>query len=149
MCERVCKALRKYVYLSRLHVYAKPSWCKGSQLTCSCGRHECGRVCCPLAYKAKNRKKKTHGAENPLLASARREGEDDAHECMLTCGKLLSCGLHTCARKDHKGACGRCLQASYDELICHCGETVIYPPVAWQVIFLPADGVVKRIRKAD
>lgn len=50
-------------------------------------------------------------------------------------------------KKDHKGSCGRCLQASYDEvsprilrhdgrtadesqLICQCGHTMIYPPVA-------------------
>ncbi|GMK53524.1 hypothetical protein CspeluHIS016_0101100 [Cutaneotrichosporon spelunceum] len=41
-----------------------------------------------------------------------------------------SCGIHTCPKPDHKGACGRCLQASYDELICNCGHTVVYPPVA-------------------
>lgn len=103
----------------------------------SCGRHECGRICCPLAYQAKNRKAK----RNELNGIS---GSDDLHECHLTCGRLLSCGLHTCQRKDHKGACGRCLQASYDEvsesdlegvfadlqLICHCGHTVVYPPVA-------------------
>lgn len=38
------------------------------------------------------------------------------HVCPLTCGKLLGCGLHTCPKPDHKGACGRCLQASYDEV---------------------------------
>ena len=43
---------------------------------------------------------------------------------------MLGCGLHTCPKPDHKGACGRCLQASYDELICHCGHTVVFPPVA-------------------
>ncbi|ORY30230.1 hypothetical protein BCR39DRAFT_530107 [Naematelia encephala] len=100
-CERVCKALR------------------------SCGRHECGRVCCPLSYQAKNRKDRKK--EDAHLGN--RE-EDDLHACPLTCGKLLSCGIHTCSRKDHRGACGRCLQASYDELICHCGHTVVYPPIA-------------------
>lgn len=106
----------------------------------SCGRHECSRVCCPLSYKAKNRKSK-----RPEHEDGRAE-MDDLHECHLTCGRLLSCGLHSCQRKDHKGACGKCLQASYEEvspirvgcdidtdrsqLICHCGNTVIYPPVA-------------------
>ena len=129
---------------------ARACYCTGyvagtGELTGSCGRHECGRVCCPLAYKAKSRKKKAnaHAHDDPLSGiAARREGEDDAHECMLTCGKLLSCGLHTCARKDHKGACGRCLQASYDELICHCGETIIYPPVAWYVFLSVRRGKV-------
>ncbi|KAL1408816.1 FKBP12-associated protein [Vanrija albida] len=97
-CERVCKALR------------------------NCGRHECGRVCCPLSYKAK---RKGRRALDDIDT-----GDDDLHACALTCGKTLSCGTHTCPRPDHKGACGRCLQASYDELICNCGHTVIYPPVA-------------------
>lgn len=95
-CERVCKALR------------------------NCGRHECGRICCPLSYKAK--RKGRRGIED--------HDQDDLHVCPLICGKQLSCGRHTCPRPDHKGACGRCLQASYDELICNCGHTVIYPPVA-------------------
>ncbi|WWD00950.1 hypothetical protein V866_007888 [Kwoniella sp. B9012] len=98
-CERVCKALR------------------------SCGRHECGRLCCPLWEQAFRSKKQRNEDYNPYT-------EDDLHKCHLTCGKLLSCGTHTCPKPDHKGPCGRCLQASYDELICHCGNTVVYPPVA-------------------
>ncbi|EIW70976.1 hypothetical protein TREMEDRAFT_11630, partial [Tremella mesenterica DSM 1558] len=98
MCERVCGALR------------------------NCGRHECGRVCCPLSYQGKNRKKR--GIMTPMI-----DREDDLHVCELTCGRLLSCGLHTCAKKDHRGACGRCLESSFDELICNCGRTIIQPPV--------------------
>ena len=100
MCERVCQALR------------------------NCGRHECGRLCCPLSYQAKNRKKRN------LTDALRPTTSDDLHTCELVCGRLLSCGLHTCPKPDHRGACGRCLQASYDELICHCGRTIVYPPVA-------------------
>ena len=49
--------------------------------------------------------------------------EDDLHECPLVCGKLLSCGLHTCTKQDHKGSCGRCLEASYDEVSSvHLGD---------------------------
>ncbi|WVW78077.1 hypothetical protein I302_100028 [Kwoniella bestiolae CBS 10118] len=98
-CERVCKALR------------------------SCGRHECGRLCCPLWEQAFRSKKQRNEDHNQYI-------EDDLHKCHLTCGKPLSCGLHTCPKPDHKGPCGRCLQASYDELICHCRNTVVYPPVA-------------------
>lgn len=97
LCERVCKALR------------------------NCGRHECGRVCCPLSYKAKRKGRRALDLDFD---------NDDLHQCPLVCGKLLSCGIHTCPKPDHKGACGRCLQASYDELICNCGHTVVYPPVA-------------------
>ncbi|WVF69444.1 hypothetical protein IAT40_004221 [Kwoniella sp. CBS 6097] len=101
-CERVCKALR------------------------SCGRHECGRLCCPLWEQAKykNRRQAQRTDDHDLYP------DYDLHKCHLTCGRMLSCGLHTCPKPDHKGPCGRCLQASYDELICHCGNTVIYPPVA-------------------
>ncbi|WWC86565.1 uncharacterized protein L201_001442 [Kwoniella dendrophila CBS 6074] len=98
-CERVCKALR------------------------SCGRHECGRMCCPLWEQAFKSKRQRNEESHQYM-------EDDLHKCHLTCGRMLSCGLHTCPKPDHKGQCGRCLQASYDELICHCGNTVVYPPVA-------------------
>ncbi|BEI83169.1 hypothetical protein CcaverHIS002_0310370 [Cutaneotrichosporon cavernicola] len=97
LCDRVCKALR------------------------NCGRHECGRVCCPLSYKAKRKGRRALDLDFD---------NDDLHQCPLVCGKLLSCGIHACPKPDHKGACGRCLQASYDELICNCGHTVVYPPVA-------------------
>ncbi|WVQ85287.1 hypothetical protein IAT38_007452 [Cryptococcus sp. DSM 104549] len=99
-CERVCKALR------------------------NCGRHECGRMCCPLWEQAKTRNKKQRTDDHDLYP------DDDLHKCHLTCGKTLGCGLHTCPKPDHKGPCGRCLQASYDELICNCGRTIVYPPVA-------------------
>lgn len=103
----------------------------GIELTSSCGRHECSRVCCPLSYKAKSSRLKKKPGATDLHDLMVAPGEEDLHTCSLTCGKWLSCGLHTCQRKDHRGACGRCLQASYDELICHCGESIVYPPVAW------------------
>ncbi|KAK8847697.1 hypothetical protein IAR55_005556 [Kwoniella newhampshirensis] len=99
-CERICKALR------------------------NCGRHECGRMCCPLWEQAKMKNKKQRNDDHDLFF------HDDLHKCHLTCGRTLSCGLHTCPKPDHKGPCGRCLQASYDELICQCGHTIVYPPVA-------------------
>lgn len=100
LCDRICHALR------------------------SCGRHECSRICCPLAYKAKNKGKKR---EFTLV----EEDEGGLHTCPLVCGKLLSCGIHTCPQLDHKGPCGRCLEASYDELACACGRTVMQPPIRW------------------
>lgn len=99
LCERVCHALRV------------------------CGRHECGRQCCPLSYRAKYKGKKRDLSE----------ADDDPHglhTCQLRCGKTLSCGLHACPMLDHKGPCGRCLEASYEEMVCHCGRTVIQPPIA-------------------
>ena len=81
----------------------------------SCGRHECGRLCCPLSYRAKTRKKRPNDGPDVID----EDGLHDLHECHLTCGKILGCGIHTCPKKDHKGACGRCLQASYDEVSRH------------------------------
>ncbi|CEG81703.1 hypothetical protein RMATCC62417_15868 [Rhizopus microsporus] len=79
----------------------------------NCGRHQCGVVCCPAAkVNGKNKK-----------------GTDAVHDCSFTCGKLLSCGTHTCQAKCHKGNCLPCLEATFDEVSCHCGRTVLEPPV--------------------
>ncbi|MFT7809476.1 transcriptional repressor NF-X1-like, partial [Arapaima gigas] len=67
----------------------------------SCGRHKCTEVCCV----------------------------DKEHRCSLICGYKLNCGLHRCQDLCHRGNCQPCWQTSFDELTCHCGETVIYPPI--------------------
>ncbi|XP_043921518.1 transcriptional repressor NF-X1 [Protopterus annectens] len=66
-----------------------------------CGRHKCNEICCV----------------------------DKEHKCSLICGRKLNCGLHRCEEPCHRGNCQTCWQTSFDELTCHCGETVIYPPV--------------------
>jgi transcriptional repressor NF-X1 len=98
-CEKVCKALK------------------------SCGKHECGRKCCPLFYKSSNQRSKGKG-KKVWNASNSIEDEDDPlglHQCERACGKKLSCGLHVCERTDHKGGCPPCLRARFQELSCHCG----------------------------
>lgn len=113
-CERVCRVLRR------------------------CGKHTCHRRCCPLSFLEnllttgkKSKKFKQPSASHP---SAQQLHEDQdplgLHICELKCNKKLSCGLHHCQLLDHKGPCPTCLQASFDDLICHCGATVIEPPVA-------------------
>lgn len=67
----------------------------------TCGRHKCSNTCCTM----------------------------EIHICELVCGKKLSCGNHKCEELCHKGNCKRCLQASFDELTCCCGASVIEPPV--------------------
>jgi transcriptional repressor NF-X1 len=42
--------------------------------------------------------------------------EGGLHECDLPCGKMLSCGNHRCERKDHRSACGVCLQSVYEDV---------------------------------
>lgn len=66
-----------------------------------CGRHKCTQVCCV----------------------------DTEHICPMVCGRTLSCGLHRCEALCHAGNCNRCHQVSFDELRCHCGTQVVYPPV--------------------
>ncbi|KAI1889263.1 hypothetical protein AGOR_G00177340 [Albula goreensis] len=68
----------------------------------SCGRHKCNELCCV----------------------------DKDHRCTLICGYKLNCGLHRCQDPCHRGNCQPCWQTSFDELTCHCGETVMYPPIA-------------------
>ncbi|KAI8879259.1 hypothetical protein K501DRAFT_257137 [Backusella circina FSU 941] len=79
----------------------------------NCGQHACGNVCCPAA--------KANGK--------RREGTEHVHDCPETCNKTLSCGNHQCKAKCHKGKCQPCLEATFDELACHCGRTQLEPPI--------------------
>lgn len=103
-CERICRVLRH------------------------CGKHTCNRTCCPLAFlegvikTGKNKKTQSrHQAEE--------EDPQGLHQCNLICNRTLNCGLHSCQLRDHKGPCPTCLQANFDEVACHCGATVIQPPV--------------------
>ncbi|XP_061821295.1 transcriptional repressor NF-X1 [Nerophis lumbriciformis] len=67
----------------------------------SCGRHKCGELCCVSVE----------------------------HKCPLICGYKLNCGLHRCQEPCHRGNCEPCWQASFEELACHCGLSVLYPPI--------------------
>jgi len=104
-CERPCRVLRH------------------------CGKHTCHRRCCPLSFL--ENVLNTGSKQKKSQAARQHEDEDTLglHACDLKCNKKLSCGLHTCQLQDHKGPCPTCLQASFDELFCHCGATVIQPPV--------------------
>jgi len=67
----------------------------------NCGKHKCGRVCCI----------------------------DIDHVCQVPCNKLLTCGQHRCQDYCHRGNCALCPNVSFEELRCHCGTEVTYPPV--------------------
>ncbi|KAK0192391.1 hypothetical protein F5146DRAFT_1102355 [Armillaria mellea] len=92
----------------------------------ACGRHECHRLCCPLASLAVKGKGKKR-----MIGSLEEigEGPGGLHECDLICGKMLSCDNHQCEEQDHRGPCGPCLRSSFEELICFCGRTVLEPPI--------------------
>ncbi|KAH9974790.1 hypothetical protein BGW80DRAFT_1302744 [Lactifluus volemus] len=94
----------------------------------SCGHHQCTRLCCPLANLANptsKSKKKTVGT-NVGVEFIDTEGW---HLCDVICGKSLSCGNHRCEERDHRGSCPPCFRSSFEEIFCHCGRTVLEPPV--------------------
>ncbi|KAL4253098.1 NFX1 family protein [Abortiporus biennis] len=93
----------------------------------ACGRHQCNRLCCPLASLASKGK----GKKKQAVVGDNIDGMDDAgwHECDLVCGKMLSCGNHRCEERDHRPPCPPCLRSSFDEMICHCGRTILEPPI--------------------
>ncbi|WFD31800.1 FKBP12-associated protein [Malassezia sp. CBS 17886] len=89
----------------------------------SCMRHQCTRVCCPLAFHATLTRRRTGIAATDL------PDPDGVHTCERMCGRALSCGTHTCEAPCHRGACAPCLRSAFHEVACACGRTVLEPPV--------------------
>ncbi|KAK6538179.1 FKBP12-associated protein [Orbilia ellipsospora] len=107
-------------------VEGEAPWCKRiCHTTMNCLRHECGQHCCAGEQKAKER---MH-SKKKVVVRGRAEDIEPEHICTRICGKPLKCGLHDCGALCHRGACGTCLEANFDELACHCGRTRIMPPV--------------------
>lgn len=95
----------------------------------NCGRHECGEHCCLGERKASERQA-TKRKLRPLGASRIiDEGFEAEHICTRVCGRLLKCGNHPCPELCHKGPCASCREAVFDEISCHCGKTVLQPPL--------------------
>lgn len=99
--------------------------------TMNCGRHTCAEHCCSGERKAIERqaiKRKSR----PLGSAQNRAVENDVeaeHICVRRCDRLLKCGNHTCPELCHKGPCGTCREAIFEEISCHCGRSVLYPPL--------------------
>lgn len=110
--------------------FEPPQCMRNCRAALNCGRHECGEKCCSGEQKAQERlsaKKKirpinTHGFQTS-------DGFEPEHICVRPCGRLLKCGKHNCLMLCHRGPCGTCLEASFEELTCSCGRTAIQPPV--------------------
>ncbi|KAI5997068.1 hypothetical protein EDD15DRAFT_391671 [Pisolithus albus] len=92
----------------------------------SCGRHQCRRICCPLAYLAYGKGKKK--ARSDVMVDPGTE-PGGLHECTIPCRRVLGCGNHRCDKKDHKGPCGVCLRSIFEEITCPCNRTVFEPPI--------------------
>lgn len=94
----------------------------------NCGRHECGERCCSGERKAAERQAAKRKLR-PLGAPRTDDGIEAEHICTRLCGRQLKCGNHTCPELCHKGPCGSCREAIFDEISCHCGSTVLMPPL--------------------
>ncbi|KAI6120077.1 hypothetical protein EDD17DRAFT_1012168 [Pisolithus thermaeus] len=92
----------------------------------SCGRHQCSRICCPLASLATGKGKKK--VRSDVMADLGTE-PGGLHECTIPCRRVLGCGNHRCDKKDHKGPCGVCLRSIFEEIACPCNRTVFEPPI--------------------
>jgi len=109
----------------------QPQCMRVCRSTLNCGRHACEEHCCSGERKAAERlasKKKRRGLDS---AAPRQEDFEPEHICVKLCGRLLSCGNpdHVCQELCHKGKCKACPNAIFDEVSCHCGRTVLYPPL--------------------
>ncbi|KAG8228919.1 hypothetical protein J437_LFUL009142 [Ladona fulva] len=97
-----CGNMNQEIACSELTTKADDARCtKKCNKKRSCGRHKCLQLCCI----------------------------DMDHICPLICNHNLSCGLHKCEEPCHRGNCHQCWRASFEELHCECGASVMFPPI--------------------
>lgn len=98
----------------------------------NCRKHYHRLECCPdeqigLA-RERDRKK---AIRNNIRSNFRQDvmSIEASHICTKTCNRLKPCGKHTCHALCHNGPCEVCLESTNEDLVCHCGKTVIPAPV--------------------
>ncbi|KAI1408829.1 hypothetical protein F5Y13DRAFT_171369 [Hypoxylon sp. FL1857] len=103
----------------------KPECMRICHAQLNCGRHEHGEHCCPGEKKAAERvaAKKKHRNAGPTNDEVEAE-----HICTRICGRPLRCGKHQCQQLCHKGPCPSCPEAIFEDISCHCGNTILQPP---------------------
>ena len=107
----------------------RPQCMRTCKATLNCGRHECTERCCAGEKKAAERQAAKRRLR-PLGATRMiDEGFEAEHICTRSCGRMLKCGNHTCSELCHKGPCGSCREAIFEEISCSCGKTVLQPPL--------------------
>ena len=106
-----------------------PQCMRPCRATLNCGRHECGERCCPGERKAAERQATKRKLKPLGAARIIDEGFEAEHICTRSCGRTLKCGNHSCPELCHKGPCGSCREAIFEEISCHCGKTVLQPPL--------------------
>lgn len=98
----------------------------------NCKRHYCAKRCCAFRKIALDRSKliKKQLRNNLITTSVVESLEiEKEHTCEKVCDQPLSCGKHRCKEICHPGSCPPCLESSSDDLVCHCGKTVVPAPV--------------------
>ncbi|KAH0618018.1 hypothetical protein JD844_016932 [Phrynosoma platyrhinos] len=89
----------------------------------NCSKHNCTQIChsgkcqpCELTVK-----------QVCYCGSTSREvlcgASDEQFSCLRTCGKKLSCGMHTCAQVCHPQSCQPCPRLPQIVHCCPCGQT--------------------------
>ncbi|ORY82511.1 hypothetical protein BCR37DRAFT_357681 [Protomyces lactucae-debilis] len=91
----------------------------------NCLRHICTQRCCTGYSAAQKRKAKRSRQQTQTPTDIEPE-----HLCTEPCNRPLSCGNHHCAVLCHRGPCPPCLEATFEEIACACGGTVLSPPIA-------------------
>lgn len=107
-----------------------PQCMRVCRVNLNCGRHACDERCCTGERKAAERQSSKR-KQRPLNSAPRPidDGFEAEHICTRQCGRLLKCGNHVCEELCHKGPCGTCREAIFEEISCHCGRTILHPPL--------------------
>lgn len=108
----------------------RPQCARTCKTLLNCGRHACLENCCPGERKAAERQSNKR-KQRPLDSAPRPldDGFEAEHICTLQCGRLLRCNTHYCQELCHPRSCGTCREAIFEEVSCHCGRTVLQPPL--------------------
>lgn len=122
-----------------LQQHSSPNCTRKCTSLLSCRRHRCNRICCPDEQAAMTRERlRKKGLRNNTLPTSTRNNRSEetfnieaTHICLQICNRKLSCGNpdHVCHQTCHTGPCPPCLESSNDDLVCHCGQTVVMAPV--------------------
>lgn len=112
----------------------KPKCTHKCPVLLNCRKHVHKETCCPYEQVALKRERlKKKAIRNRIRSSFNTEDElmtmEPIHICTRTCNRLKLCGEHYCEALCHSGSCGVCLESSNEDLVCHCGKTIIAAPV--------------------
>lgn len=107
-----------------------PECTKLCKATLNCGRHECGQKCCTGERKALERQATKRKLKTLDLFTRSLDDQVEAeHICTRSCGRKLKCGNHNCSDLCHRGPCGSCKEALFEDISCACGRTVLQAPL--------------------